>query len=79
MYSVRTEWDAERVMSQAKDYFGDGGLGLSVVAEARCCLRFEGGGGHVEVSVAEEGRPDAEIIVETREWDYQVKRFLEQV
>lgn len=78
MYSVKTQKDTERVISQAKDHF-HAGLGLSVAAEDRCCIRFEGGGGHVEVSVVEGEGSDAEVIVETREWDYHVKQFLKQI
>lgn len=78
MYSVKTKREPEGVISHAKDHFRDG-LGLAVVSEDRCCIRFEGGGGHVEVSVVEGDGSDAEVLVETREWDYHVKRFLKQI
>jgi hypothetical protein len=42
----------------------------------RCCICFEGGGGYVAVSVVEESKMRT-VDVETREFEYQVTRFLE--
>lgn len=38
---------------------------------------FEGGGGHVTVVACE--NEETEIEIETREWDYQVKKFLGKI
>jgi hypothetical protein len=50
-----------------------------VIERNECCLSFEGSGGHVTVSAAR-CKPDrTEVDLETREWDYQVKRFMEEL
>jgi len=78
LYSVKTKKDPEEVVERAIDYFGEEGLGLSVTRENPCCATFEGGGGHVTVTASQ--RDDkAEVEVETREWDYHVKRFMSQI
>ncbi len=75
LYSVKTEKHPEKVVKLAIDYFGDEGLGLSLSREARCCVVFEGGGGHVSVTASrEEGRTEVEL--ETREWDHHVEMFM---
>jgi len=75
-YSVETTQAPASVLEQAKVFFGPGGgLGLEVSREEECFLTFDGGGGHVTVSAAEcEGKTEVEI--ETREWDFQVKKFM---
>jgi hypothetical protein len=78
LYSIKTEKSPEEVVEQAKGYFGEGGLGLSVTADDPCCLTFEGGGGYVSVTASEEDE-GTEVGLETREWDYHVKRFMDLV
>jgi hypothetical protein len=39
---------------------------------------FEGGGGHVLVT-ATEGDTKTKVELETREWDYQVEQFMNQI
>jgi hypothetical protein len=78
-YSKESKLEVEDVLRRAEDFFGSGGLGLKLVERAECCLSFEGGGGHVTVGAAR-CKPDrTEIDLETREWDYQVKRFMEKL
>jgi hypothetical protein len=75
LYSVRTKKEPEEVVEQAIDYFGEEGVGLSVNRENPCCVTFQGGGGHVSVTASrEEDRTEVEL--ETREWDYHVKKFM---
>jgi hypothetical protein len=58
-------------------FFGPGGLDLEVTERAECCVRLEGGGGYVLVEAEEdEGGNGSLVEVESREWDYHVKRFL---
>jgi hypothetical protein len=78
VYSVRTKKSPEEVVERARDYFGEGGLGLSVTVEDPCCITFEGGGGHVSVTASQEV-DKTELVLETREWDYHVKTFMRQV
>lgn len=78
-YSKESKLDVEDVLRRAEDFFGSGGLGLKLVERDECCLSFEGGGGHVTVAAAR-CKPDrTEVDLETREWDYHVKRFMEKL
>jgi hypothetical protein len=78
-YSKESKLDVEEVLRRAEDFFGSGELGLKLVERDECCLSFEGGGGHVTVAAAR-CKPDrTEVDLETREWDYQVKRFMEKL
>lgn len=78
-YSKESKLDVEEVLRRAEDFFGPGELGLKLVERNECCLSFEGGGGHVTVAAAR-CKPDrTEVDLETREWDYQVKRFMEKL
>jgi hypothetical protein len=43
-----------------------------------CCISFEGAGGYVAVSVVDDDKHRT-VDVETREFEYQVKRFLEKI
>jgi hypothetical protein len=77
-YSVETKKSPEEAIRRAVDYFGEQGLGLSVGEEDPCCVTLQGGGGHVFVAATqEEGKTTVEL--ETREWDYHVKKFMGQL
>jgi len=66
------------IIDRASDYFGEGGEGLEEKERSLCCISFEGAGGYVAVTVADEDNHRL-IDVETREFEYQVKRFLERL
>ena len=67
----------ENLIRKAKSFFGSGGIGLDISSEGNCCITFTGGGGYVTVTVKEDQAEKSRIEVETREWDYQAKKFLE--
>lgn len=67
-------------IDKAVAFFGPGGLGLEMTERAECCVRLEGGGGYVFVQAAEDENGKGSLVeVESREWEYQVKQFLEKV
>ena len=71
---------ADRVVEKAIAFFGQDGLGLDVVEEGDCCVRFEGAGGHVFVQAdGSEGGSGASVTVEGREWERQIKEFLGKI
>jgi len=78
LYSVETKKEPQEVVRMAKTYFGEGGLGLEVVERNPCCVTFTGGGGHVTVT-ASVGGDGTTVELETREWDYHVKKFMRQL
>jgi hypothetical protein len=76
----KSKLGAKEALRKAVAFFGPEGLGLKVTQQEETCARFQGGGGHVFVTVCEsEGGNGSEIDVESREWDYQVRQFLAQV
>jgi len=72
----KTRLRPEEIIGRAVNFFGENGEQLAERDRGRCCIYFEGGGGYVAVSVVEEKKIRT-IDVETREFEYQVKRFLE--
>jgi hypothetical protein len=73
-YGLETKLSTTEILNRAERYFGEGGLGLEVTSHDECCISLAGGGGHVTVTVTEGDKTS--IDVETREWDYQVKKFM---
>ena len=74
----KTRYKAEEIVQKASTYFGEGGENLAEKERSPCCVSFEGGGGYVSVSIADEDKHRI-VDVETREFEYQAKRFLELV
>lgn len=65
----------EKILERATTFFGRNGEGLDEKERNSCCVTFEGGRGFVRVSVVEESGKRT-VEVETREHEYQAKRFL---
>jgi len=78
LYSVQTRHSVEEILDSAVAYFGEEGLGLDLKSRDRCCVLLEGGGGHVSVTAEAVGEGST-VELETREWDFHVKRFMRQV
>lgn len=77
----QTKLDAEEILDRASKFFGEGGEGLKEIERNPCCISFEGTGGYVSVAITEE-EPQAKsrsVDIETREFEYQAKRFLEKI
>lgn len=71
--SATTKLSPEQAIDRAAAYFG-GELGLLTAWRSPLSARFEGGGGHVQVSAA--ATPGgAEVELETMEWEIQVRKF----
>ena len=66
------------IIDRASDYFGEGGQALEEKERNPCCISFEGAGGYVAVSVVDEDNQRT-VDVESREFEYQAKRFLESL
>jgi hypothetical protein len=76
--SKQTRLKPEQVLEQAANYFGKNGLGLDEKEQNPCCIYFEGAGGYISINILE-GDKQRGVEVESREWDYQAKRFLEKI
>jgi len=68
----------DEIIRRASMFFGKGGEGLEQTSLQDCCVSFAGGGGHVSVFVTDE-KTHRTVDVESREFEYQAKRFLERV
>lgn len=85
-YGKDSKLSPARVLEKAHEFFGPGGLGLEVKEQGEDCATFEGGGGHVFVQACKKGPAlsgvegsGSEVELETREWDYQVRQFMEKI
>jgi hypothetical protein len=80
MLSIETKskLSPEEVTRRAVSFFGPKGYGLTVKEEAACSIEFEGGGGGVAVVSSAEGK-GSKVSLESREWDYQVKEFINKI
>jgi hypothetical protein len=76
-YEVTTGLTPRQAREQAIAYFDYGGVGLGVISQSPHGLVFQGGGGHVAITV-QSGVTTA-LELETREWDVAVRRSKEQV
>jgi hypothetical protein len=76
--SKQTRLKPEQVLELAANYFGKNGLGLDEKEQNPCCIYFEGAGGYISINILEEDQQRG-VEVESREWDYQAKRFLEEI
>ena len=76
--SMQSQLNTDEILSTASRYFGKGGEGLDETERGPCCISFSGGGGYVTVTVCEQDNK-REVVVETREFEYQAKQFLDLV
>jgi hypothetical protein len=76
---TKSKLKPEEAIKRAIKFFGPEGYGLKQKDEAApCCVEFEGGGGGVAVTASPEGK-GSKVVMESREWDYQVKEFIRQI
>jgi hypothetical protein len=72
-YETTTKLASDKALAAAERFFA-GEYGLAVGTRGPHMIGFEGGGGHVTISVAGE-RPTT-LEIETREWDTAVVEFM---
>jgi hypothetical protein len=78
VYEKETKKGADTVMEQAIKFFAGSPPGMTIKSQDKSCATFEGGGGYVNVTVTAKDK-GATINLETREWDYWAKKFLEKL
>lgn len=76
--TAETKLSPGEAITRAVQYFGKGGLGLEIESQCGDCVTFTGGGGSVGV-VACPQEKGTSVEIESREWDYQVKSFLDKL
>lgn len=74
-----TEHRPKEVLDKAAAFFGPQGVGLDIMPRSDQALEFNDSvGGFVLVQVAPQDE-GTEIDITTREWDYDVRRFLREI
>ena len=73
----KTKEKRVELLKKAKIFFGSEGEGLTISSESDCCIVFQGGGGYITISFNKEETDYTKVIIESKEWDYQAKKFLE--
>ncbi len=68
----------QEILEKASAFFGPGGVGLDVLPRGPFTLVFTSGSGFVLVQ-AVPNQKGTDIDIQTREWDYDARRFLMQV
>lgn len=77
---AKTNLSPQEVLNKAISFFGEQGAGLELVQQQPNAVQFVGGGGHVQITVSQaENGKQTEIDLQTRDWEYDVKRFLRQL
>ena len=75
--STTTKLSPEETIKQAVEFFNSG-YGLEVKEQAPNCASFEGGGGRVDVTACAQEKGTS-VGLESQEWDYQVKKFIDNI
>ena len=65
----------EEIIDRASKFFGKGGEGLEETERNPCCISFEGVGGYVSILI-DDAEKHRMVDIETREFEYQAKKFL---
>ena len=81
-YGIESKLNPTEAIDAAVAYFGADGIGLEIQDKGENCVTFVGSGGYVSVVACEpedESSSGSELELETREWDYDVKRFMGKI
>lgn len=76
--ATKTKLSPEEAIKRAVGFFGPGGYELEVKNQSPGCAYFEGSGGGVNVTACTEEKRTS-VVLESREWDYQVKEFIRKI
>lgn len=70
--------EPQAILQKAIDFFNKKG-GLKLERQSPTMVYLVGGGGHVQVTVEPSEDNKTEVDIETREWHYDVMRFLKEI
>jgi hypothetical protein len=74
----QTQFQPEEIIVKAVKFFGKEGGQLEEKERTACGVSFEGSGGYVAISVSEENKLRT-VDIETREFEYAAKRFIQML
>ena len=76
--STKTKMTPEEVIKKAVTFFGHNGYKLKILSQMDTSISFEGQGGGVDINACQQkGYSSVDFI--SREWDFQVKEFINTV
>ena len=78
-YGFESKMNPEKIVEKALNFFGEGGMNLNIVDQSACCAQFTGGGGHIDLFTISGKRGKTKVIIETREWDRDVRKFMVKI
>lgn len=74
-YTKKSDLNPEEVIKLADDFFGQDGLGMIEQNKSENGKCFQGEEGRVEITACKEDR--TEVKLETKELDWQIKKFID--
>ena len=76
--STKTKMTPEEAIKKAIAFFGPDGYKLKIVNQTETSASFEGQGGTIDINACQQkGYSSVDFI--SREWDFQVKEFINTV
>lgn len=75
-YNILTALTPPEALARAVEHFGPAGSGLRLTQRGLNSVRFEGGGGHVQVEAQRTPDGRTELLVETMQLDDEAQRFM---
>jgi len=76
--TTKTKLTSAQIIQKAIDFWGSKGYGLKIVEQTETTIKFEGGGGLVDISVGVVN-DKTEVDLFSREWEYQTKEFIRAI
>jgi hypothetical protein len=74
--TAKTKLTPEKVIQKAIAFFGPKGYGLKIVEQTENSLKFEGGGGVVDLSIdSVPGKTEVDFFA--NQWEFQLKEFID--
>lgn len=77
--SVDTKLTPQQVLDRASKYFGQRGLTLGAEQPSAGGVVYTGAGGYVSIWAGGVEGDLTEVILETREWEYDARHFAEML
>jgi hypothetical protein len=68
------------VIEKAVEFFGPSGVGMRILEQGDCFVRFDGAGGYVFAQAAAfDDRDGSDVTIEGREWEHQIRQFMGEI
>lgn len=75
----KSKMSATDVIDKAINFFGPSGLGLTVQQRSDCCVTFSSQVAFVTVEASDLESKGSDVHIETREFEFSAKEFLNKI